>query len=154
MANKPPIISAACHGIGPKCMFKNLSKLAPFAGGPWYFPHKFHLYLIVITKVCRKLCFVWHFLRENTFLNCGLCWKEGWIRLEVENFFLLHFSLGIFRVTSSALCKGQKHSNSSWNVIQLHLLLSLLYLTTFLWFAFVLSCVVFGNIFVLIYLDR
>ena len=27
---------------------KNLSKLAPFAGGPWDLPHKFHLYLIVI----------------------------------------------------------------------------------------------------------
>ena len=26
---------------------KNLSKLAPFAGGPWDLPHKFHLYLII-----------------------------------------------------------------------------------------------------------
>ena len=25
---------------------KNLSKLAPFAGGPWNLPHKFHLFLI------------------------------------------------------------------------------------------------------------
>ena len=28
---------------------KNLSKLAPFAGGPWNLPHKFHLYIIDIT---------------------------------------------------------------------------------------------------------
>ena len=27
---------------------KNLSKLAPFSGGPWDLPHKFHLYLIDI----------------------------------------------------------------------------------------------------------
>ena len=25
---------------------KNVSKLAPFAGGPWNLPYKFHLYLI------------------------------------------------------------------------------------------------------------
>ena len=32
---------------------KNLSKLAPFAGGPWDLPHKFHLYLIIPLRAKR-----------------------------------------------------------------------------------------------------
>ena len=32
-----------------KFAIKNLSKLAPFEGGPWNLPHKFHLYLIAFT---------------------------------------------------------------------------------------------------------
>ena len=41
---------------------KNLSKLTPFAGGPWNLPHKFHLYLIyysvksLIIMIMTSLC--------------------------------------------------------------------------------------------------
>ena len=34
---------------------KNLSKLAPFAGGPWNLQQKFHLYLIKLFDVARWL---------------------------------------------------------------------------------------------------
>ena len=37
---------------------KNLSKLAPFAGGPWNLPHKFHLYLLIILLLKKKTS--WH----------------------------------------------------------------------------------------------
>ena len=44
---------------------KNLSKLAPFAVGPWNLPHKFHLYLIKFllitsyTKALKNLSAIW-----------------------------------------------------------------------------------------------
>ena len=56
-ANKPPIISAAFHGIGPKKFLGPIGHFfwlinypdwpSPFAGGPWDLPLKFHLYLII-----------------------------------------------------------------------------------------------------------
>ena len=38
---------------------KNLSTLAPFTGGPWNLPHKFHIYLIESSKQAL-------YLKENT----------------------------------------------------------------------------------------
>ena len=37
-------------------VIKNLSKLAPFTGGPWKLPHKFHLYYYYSIPLCGRMC--------------------------------------------------------------------------------------------------
>ena len=59
---------------------KNLSKLAPFPGGPWNLPHKFHLNLIQTEWICRFFS-----IRDVKFvalqvlfnLRCEICGKSG-----------------------------------------------------------------------------
>ena len=43
------------HGSMEATHFKSLSKLAPFAGGPWNLPHKYHLYLIYIFGIDKQI---------------------------------------------------------------------------------------------------
>ena len=50
---------------------KNLSKLTPFAGGPWNFPNKFHLYWSVMCRYLKTIELIYD--RMNTLYNSG--WK-------------------------------------------------------------------------------
>ena len=42
------VFQSPCLYRWPNWQLKNLSKLTPFARGPWNSPHKFHLYLIYL----------------------------------------------------------------------------------------------------------
>ena len=48
--------------------FKNLSKLAPFAGGPWNLPNKFHLYLIISGQWTHTVMDIWYI--KSLALHC------------------------------------------------------------------------------------
>ena len=47
---------------------KNLSKLAPIAGGPWNLPHKFHLYLIWVYGFKEELLIDFHKM-DSSFIS-------------------------------------------------------------------------------------